>query len=228
MLAAALGAAGAASAPAPARAQTIDRLVAVVGGQVLTESDLRAALALGLLPAPGQSSAPTVPPTPAAGGVVVPEPGAAFPRDVLDRAIDRELMRAEVERFGVTDLSTEDVDRRVAAIRARFPGPQAFTDALARVGMTEARLRAWLSDDLRIQRYIAERFEPAAQPTDEDVLQYYQSREREFLLDGRPRPFEDVQTEVRERLLDERRRTLVAEWVAGLRRRAEIVIRPPR
>ncbi len=59
---------------------------------------------------------------------------------------------------------------------------------------------------------------------DEDVLQYFQSREPEFAKNGRPPRFEEIRDEVRRRLLAERRQALVDDWVAGLKRRTEIVM----
>ena len=89
--------------------------------------------------------------------------------------------------------------------------------------MSEARLRAWIEDDLRIERYVQQRFDVAAQPSEEEAVIWFQSREREFLRDGRPQPYAAVRDEVRARLAAERRRTLLDEWVAGLRRRATVV-----
>jgi hypothetical protein len=185
-----------------ARAQVLDRIVATVGQQVITLSDARAAVGLGLLP-----------------------DAAALPlAAVVERLVDRELMRAEIERFGVMAPQPELLASRIEAIRKRFANAQAFEAALEAHGLSDARFRAWVGDDWRIEQYIQQRFDAASQPTDEDVLQYFQSREREFSENGRPRRFEDVRDEVRRRLLTARRQALVDDWVSGLKRRTEIVM----
>jgi hypothetical protein len=192
--------------PVAGAGQVLDRIVATVGGQVITLSDVRAATGLGLLsglPANGQ-----------------PAPLAT----VVTRIVERELMRAEIERFGVGEPPAEVLQARLDAVRKRFASPAAFAAALEAHGLSEGRFRAWVTDDWRIEQYIQQRFEAAAQPTDEDVLQYYQSREREFAVNDRPRPFAEVQDEARRRLQASRRQELVDEWVAGLRRRADIMI----
>jgi hypothetical protein len=154
-------------------------------------------------------------------------PGAAGQTDVqlLDRLIDRELIRAEVERFGAPDTPPEAIEARAQPIRARFASRAAFKAALEAHGLSDARFQAWLVDDVRIDGYVQQRFGAAAQPTDEEVLQYYQSREREFAIDGRPRPFDEVREAVRQRLVESRLKAMVDDWVAGLARRTTVVRR---
>ena len=187
---------------ARAHAQVLDRIVATVGQQVITLSDARAAVGLGLLP---DASA---------------LPFAA----VVERLVDRELMRAEIDRFGVMAPAPELLASRIEAIRKRFASQRAFEAALEAHGLSDARFRAWMAVDWRIEQYIQQRFDAASQPTDEDVLQYFQSREREFSENGRPPRFEEIREQVRRRLLASRRQALIDDWVAGLKRRTEIVM----
>jgi hypothetical protein len=194
------------SAGAAAQTQVLDRIVATVGQQVITLSDVRAAVGLGLLPESSSESSPLP------IGVVV------------EKLVDRELMRAEIDRFGVVAPAPELLASRIEAIRKRFPSQQAFDAALEAHGLSDARFRAWVADDWRIEQYIQQRFDAASQPTDEDVLQYFQSREREFAKNGRPPRFDEIRDEVRRRLLSQRRQVLVDDWIAGLKRRTEIVM----
>lgn len=122
------------------RAETIDRVLAVVAGQVITLSDVTAARELGL-----QSAA-----------------GAADPvRAILTKLIDRELELAEVERYAPPEPSAETVDRELAAIRTRFASADAFARALARSGLDDRHLRETLRQDLRIRAYEDQRFAAA-------------------------------------------------------------------
>ena len=52
--------------------------------------------------------------------------------------------------------------------------------ALDAGGFTEARLRAWVRDDLRIAAYLDQRFAAAGAPTDEEVAAYYAAHRDEF------------------------------------------------
>src|SRR5437879_11521452 len=88
-----------------ARAEIIDRVLAVVGGIVITQSDVTAAFDLGLA-SPGQTD----------------DPLAA----VLSQLIDRQLMLAEVERYVPPEPVPDALDRATAEVRARFASEQAF------------------------------------------------------------------------------------------------------
>jgi hypothetical protein len=123
------------------RAETIDRVLAVAAGQLIMLSDVTAARDLGLEAADG----------------------AADPvRAVLTKLIDRELMLAEVDRYGPPEPTTAAVDREVERVRARFPSPDAFNAALARSGIDEPHLRETLRQNLRMAAYLDQRFASAA------------------------------------------------------------------
>jgi hypothetical protein len=128
-------------ASGPGRAETIDRVLAVVAGQVITLSDVTAARDLRL-----ESS-----------------DGAADPvRAVLSKLIDRELMLAEVERYAPAEPTADAVEREMARVRARFASPGELADALARSGIDERHLRETLRQNLRIRAYLDQRFAASA------------------------------------------------------------------
>ena len=118
--------------------------------------------------------------------------------------------------------SESAVDERLDGIRKRFPGTPALTDVLDRYGFSEARLRAWVRDDLRTQSYLAQRFASASTPTDSDIEQAYARSRAEF--DQAGTTFAQAAPLVRDRLIASRRRELIADWVSDLRRRTDVVI----
>jgi len=125
---------------APARAETIDRVLAVVAGQLITLTDVTAALDLRL-----QAT-----------------DGAADPvRAVLSKLIDRELILSEVDRYAPPEPTAEAVDREVQRVLARFPSQEALDAALARSGIDEKHLRETLRQDLRMRAYLDQRFTAA-------------------------------------------------------------------
>jgi hypothetical protein len=143
--------------------EVIERVVAVVAGDIILLSDVRAAREFGLVEA---------------------GTGGDADRDALSRLIDRALMLAEVDRYAPPEPGEAAVDAALGEIRARSASREAFTAALARVGLEEMHLREIVRENLRIQAYLNQRF-PADTPQGQ--------------------------------------RELIAEWLAGLRRRAEIV-----
>lgn len=120
-----------------ANAELIDRVLAVVNGDLITLSDVRGAGELGLV-APGSAADPI--------------------QAVLAQLIDRALELDEVDRFQPPEPSAGAVDREVQAVRSRFPSPAAFDAAMTRAGLDLQRLRETLRDNLRIRAYLEQRF----------------------------------------------------------------------
>ena len=88
--------------------------------------------------------------------------------------------------------------------------------------MNDKHLRETLRQNLRIRAYLDQRFTVAA-PTDEEVGRYYREHQQEFSRNGAIVPFDQARQNVVQAVRTERRRMLVDDWVAGLRRRTEIV-----
>lgn len=187
-----------------ADAQVIDRVLAVVGGDLILLSDLDAALRFGLVQAPAGAA----------------DPVAA----TLPALIERQLQVAEVNRFLPPEAPEATIKERVDAIRARFANAAAFDAALAETGLSAEQLRERVRDTLRVESYQRQRFAAALQPTEDDVARYYRAHAAEFTRDGVLASFEQARDEARRRLVAERSGTLFREWIEGLRRRAEVTI----
>jgi hypothetical protein len=185
-------------------AEIIDRILAVVGGELIMLSDATAAMRFGLVQAPAGAEDPIMP--------------------TLTALIDTQLQLFEVNRYLPPEPTVGAIDERLAEVRARFTGQDAYDAALAESGMTEAQLRSRVRDNLRIASYRAQRFAAALQPTDEDLLRYYRLRETELTKDGVLQPFEAVREQLRVRLGAERSEALINDWLETLRRRTEVQI----
>ena len=190
----------AAALPLHAQDDVIERVLAVVGDQIITQADVRAASELGLVEA---------------------SPGADPIGTVLEKLVDRELELAEVQRYEPPDPPETAIETRIAAIRARFPTPAAFEAALSHGSLDLDRLRVFVKDDFRIAAYLDERFVSAAQPTDDEVDVYLREHRSELVRDGRS--LDEARDAARQRLMTDRRQALVTDWLAGLRRRTEII-----
>ena len=150
-------------ASTPLRAEVIDRVLAVVGGDLITLSDVTAARDLGLV---------------SAGGAADPV------RAILSTLIDRELALVEVDRYGPPEPNPEAIDAGVAAVRARFPSGAAYEDALRRSGIDEAHLRETVRQDLRIRAYEDQRFANAGERRQELVDEWIATlRRRASIVD---------------------------------------------
>ena len=184
-------------------ADVIDRVLAIVGGAMITLTDVTAARDLGL--------------------IAIADPADADPvRDILPRLIDRELILAEVDRYAPPEPSAEAVDAEMLVVRERFATNEAFQTALTRSGINESHLRETLRQNLRIQAYLDQRFGTPVF-TDDELGRYYREHLPAFTRDGTVVPFETARQQVVQAATADRRQQLVDEWVAGLRRRTDII-----
>ena len=180
----------------------IERTLAIVGTQVITLSDARAAIRFGLLT--GQ------PP--------------ADPSVVTQQLVDRELMLREVQRYAPPAPADSLVEAKMVEVRQRLSGTGTWSTVLAETGFTEVRLRAWVRDDLRTVAYLAQRFASASTPTESEIAATFAQQRAEF--DRAGTTFEQAAPVLRDRLIVSRRAELIADWVTDLRRRTDVVILP--
>jgi hypothetical protein len=125
------------------RAEIIDRVLAIVGGQVITLSEVHAAMAVGL----------------------VEQPDAADPIDaVLQGLIERRLIAAEVDRYAPPEPGEAVLAARAADLMRRLPADPAQRE---RLGLDPERVRAFARDEVRAAAYLDQRFGVVAPGDDE-------------------------------------------------------------
>ena len=188
-------------APGRAFAQSgelIERTMAIVGGQVITLSDVRTVMALGL----------------------VDQARAGSIDAATERLVERLLVLREVQRYPPPEPSDAQIEAELDKIRLRVSQGQ-LTAALNAGGFSEARLRAWVRDDVRIAAYLGQRFAAVGVPSDEDVRAYFTAHRDEF--DRKQQSFDAAANDIRDRLSGERRAQLITDWIQDLRRRTTVV-----
>jgi len=181
--------------------QLLERVAARVNGYAITLTDVRAAVALGVVEAPA-----------GADGEVV----------ATDRLIDRQLVLAEVARFAPPEPGAAAVASEAGRLTARA-GP-GLAAVMASTGIDQERIRDLARDTLRIQAYLDQRFGATVQLTEDEVTQYYRIHPDEFTRNGTLAPFTEVEALVRARAGAERRAAVVAQWVRDLRVRADVSV----
>ena len=204
VLAAGLGlplAAAAQSAPAPQEGRVIDRILAIVSGRLILQSDVAAALRLGLVP--------------------VPKEGDRI-QGALDRLIERRLMLIEVDRYGPPEPTGVQIDAAVSEIDKRIGSGERLDAILRETGFTLDQLRLYVRDNLRINTYLQQRFGASMSAAEEEILDYYRLHPEQVTRDGALRPFSEVRAQARQALLDERHAMQVRVWLASLRRRTDV------
>ena len=128
-------------APAVAQTATLDRILAIVDGQIIMHSDVRAVIDLGLVDIPA---------------------GPSQEVDVLTWLIERRVVLDQVDRFVVAEPDPGAVDRRLDRIRSQLPSDADLELILDRVGLAPDDLRQLVVDDIRRDAYLVDRFEVVA------------------------------------------------------------------
>jgi hypothetical protein len=181
--------------------QLIDRVLARVGTNAVTMTDVRAALELELIEVkPGE------------------DPQAA----ALERTIERLLVLREVARFSPPEPPAAAVEAEVAAMKSR--AGERLAELISSTGLDEAKLRQLARETLRIRAYIAQRFGTTGQGTEDEARKYYEEHPGEFTRNGVRMPFEEAEPIARQRASAERLRLTIDQWIRDLRARSEVVI----
>ena len=189
----------------PAAAVTVDRIAAVVDGQVLTVSEITQMVELRFFARLGNTE-------------------EEYRREVLDALIAQALRYRDVERFGAQDIPSDTIAARLLEIQRRFASEADFTAAVTRSELTLEELRALIKRQLQVEAYIQERFAPLVFVTNEEIEDYYngtwrqQRRDRGLAVP----PLKDVREEVRAALRLSRLQVEIDRWTSQLRARANV------
>jgi hypothetical protein len=208
-----LAVASLAAAPAPAAATppgdaTLrDRIVAVVDGDPILQSDVDRAMALaGIAGANGT------------GGEREQR------RKVLDGLVEERLRIHEVERYGFEQVPVEMIAKQVEAIRARFGSEEELRRRLRALGMTMEGLEQLVAQQLQVLVYVDELLGARVFVGLEEIEAHYQrTLVPQLRADGKPAPpLDDVREQIREVLRQQRLNEELLRWTAELRRRADV------
>lgn len=168
----AAGLAGAALAPARPRAETLDRVVAVVGDHPILLSKLEDETSLLKMQA-------------MAMGVEAP-PDSALRARALEQLIDDRLVLAKADQQGVTVTEAEideALEAAIANMRRQFGSDETFRAQLAAEGMTEEdlrkRYREEIRDQLKGRRILDKEVNSKVTVTEEDVAKFYEAHKAE-------------------------------------------------
>jgi hypothetical protein len=200
-------------APPPetgAKAVLQDRVQAVVDEDPILASDVERAIRLGLVP---------------------PNPGEAEPqfrRRVLDGLIDQRLQFHEIDRFNFQQAPVDDIQKRVAEIRARFPDEAAFQKAVKEVGLDPKSLRQLVARQLLVLTYVDERLGSRVFVGPDDISKYYREvLTPEMQKGGHPvPPLPEVREDIREVLKQQKMTQEMTSWTRELREKADVVVYP--
>jgi hypothetical protein len=189
----------------------VDRIAAVVGDDIILESEVRKLVAVRYLERK-------------AG-----ETDSAYRDGVLDQRIVDLLREKQLRRSSGFDPKAEEVEARVAALEERLAKDRGVpaAAALAAAGTTREELSAWVRRGLALDSFVKERLTPGLKLTEADLRAYYDTAFRDAAkkrgLADVP-PFDDVREEIREVVRELRLNAEIGRWTEQLRSETRILI----
>jgi hypothetical protein len=183
--------------------ETVDRIVAVVNEQVITLTDLRIAEAFGLY-----------------GEEFKEKPGDIHPL-ILERLIDQKLVisLAGEETF----VENEELDSFQRKIIEKLGNDQARR-RLEEFGLDWQDLRDYILEKIVYQKIISRKFGQRNIVSLKEIEDYYQKSyvpsQREKGLE--PQPMVELLDEIESRIIQEKIKTQINDWLKNLRKKADI------
>ncbi len=191
---------------------TIDRVVAVVNKKVITQSDWDEqehfeALVNGRAPETVE-----------------------FTSASLDRLVDQQLMREQIDHVRFDPLTPEQIAAQVAAVRKQVaPGldDAQWRALLARYSLSESEFAGRVVGQVEVMRFVDMRFRPSVHVDDAGVEKYYQqSLVPELVKAGSTEnslpPLKDVETKIRSILSEQKLNEMLRMWLTSLRTQGRV------
>ena len=189
----------------------VDRIAAVVGDDIILESEIRKLVAVRYLERkPGESD-------------------SSYRDGVIDQRVVDLLREKQLRRSSGFDPKPEEVEARVAALEERLARDRGIpaAAALAAAGTTREELSAWVRRGLALDSFVKERLTPRLKLTEADLRAYYDTPFRDAVkkrgLADVP-PFDDVREEIREVVRELRLNAEIGRWTEQLRSETRILI----
>ncbi|HKS76006.1 MAG TPA: SurA N-terminal domain-containing protein [Terriglobales bacterium] len=196
--------------------EIVDRIVATVNGHVILQSDWEDALCYEAFVA----------------GRPLDQITGDERKDALDRLIDQELLREQMESSDFHHASTEEIDARIGEVRNQYPEAgtnSAWQALLVRYGLTENELRKRIALQLDVMRLIDARLRPSVQIDSKSIESYYNQELLPQLREkgAREVPLSEVTPKIRELLTQQKVNQLLTAWLQNLRASSEIRTQAP-
>jgi parvulin-like peptidyl-prolyl isomerase len=194
-----------------AQGVVLDRIAAVVGDDLILESEVRKLAGVGYLPRE-------------AG-----EADEAYRDRVLASRVVEVLRDRQLRKTGGIEPRREEVEARVAALEARVVKErgESLDGILSRAGATRDDLTAFVKRGMALESFVRERLSPAIKTTDAELRAYYDGPFREEArvkgLSALP-PFEDVSEQIRELVRERKLNAEIERWTEQLRAETRVLI----
>lgn len=156
-------------------AEVLERILAVVNDEIVTERDLQVLLA----PVTAQYRTLHT-------GKELEEKLAEARRDFLNKVIEDKLILSEAKRKKVI-VKDEEVDEMITEIRNKFPAKETFLKAIEDQGLTEKKLWIRFHDQLMTQKLVNYEVRSRVFVSPGEIAEYYKAHGQDFAQGDRVR-----------------------------------------
>ena len=196
-----------------AAGEVIDRIVATVNGQIILQSDWDDALRYEALLSARNVS----------------EFNTEERREVLDRLIDQELLGEQMKSALFRHATEEEAAREVAQTRQLYPeaaSNDGWNAVLARFGLNEKALVSHVQEQIDLMRLVDAHLRPTVQIDSKSIEAYYRDK---FIPQLKQTgsgdvPLEQVSSQIRELLTEEKVSELMVSWLHSLRSESKVSV----
>ena len=194
----------------------IERVVATVNGRAILQSDWEEAICYEAF----------------IDGHSLDKLTVADRQATLDRLIDQELLRQQVQSTSSRQTSPPQVDQRIREIRKLYPNAATepgWLRTLASYGLNETELKRRIARQLELTRLVEARLLPSVQIDSRSIEIYY----RETLIPqlrksgGKQVSLAEVSPKIKEVLTQQKMNDLLIAWLRNLRAESRIQEKTP-
>ncbi len=155
-------------APEAVHAEVVERIVAVVNDEIITEQDLQVVMA------PVAAQLRTRFTGPELDGRL-----SEMRRDFLNRVIEDKLVLSEAKRRQVI-VKDDEVDEMITEVRNKFPSKEIFLQSLEEQGLTERKLWNRFRDQIMTQKFVSYEVKSKVAVSPGEISEYYKNHASEF------------------------------------------------
>jgi len=194
-----------------ARSEVIDRIVATVNGQIILLSDWEDSLRFEAF----------------SSGRPLDRFTAEERKAVLDRLIDRELLREQLHAADIQHATAEEVAQRVAEIRKQYAEAETelgWRAILDRYRLNEDGLKSRVATELDLMRLVDARLRPTVNVDSKSIESYYNQELLPQLRQSGAQnvPLAEVTSKIKELLTQKKISQLLITWLQSLRAGSQI------
>ncbi|MBS1814377.1 MAG: SurA N-terminal domain-containing protein [Acidobacteria bacterium] len=200
----------------PPRGESLDRIVAIVNGEIILESDVEEEMRWAKLQ-PYRTLR------------------AGSERDqALSRLIDRTLIMQQEQGYVQAPLKEEEIDEEVKQMRDDLPAcerykcqtEEGWRRFLAENGFTEQNVRNRVKLRMQVLRFIQQRFRAGIRISDQQIDDFYKNTmlPQYAKEHATPPPLESVSARIEQVLLQQQVSSLLDQWLKTLRDQGQVRI----